>query len=311
MLKTVSSFDIFDTLIGRIHGSPETVFDSVARISEFPNYKHIRKLAESKSNGTWDSIWIEFQSLTMMPESQIDDIKDLEWQMEKAYSFPITTNIVLLKSKDILVSDMYLPEFMIKELLKLNSITSYDKIYVSPNGKRSGNIWPKIKDDGYKIMLHTGDNFECDILSPKKHNIPTSYFDPKYSSKEVFLFNSGKQDIANLLRIVRLSNIYTMVDENRAILWNILSDVLPICEIVFTSKFKDKYELHFPDIQYSYKCNFDAYINNNDVNIIHEMIAITHYYSSRLKIDYDAYDLDDDMLFYMDKYCEIMPNDIL
>lgn len=311
MLKTVNSFDIFDTLIGRIHGGPDTVFDSVSKIAEYPNYKNIRKLAESKSDGTWDSIWREFKGLSMMPESQVEDIKDLEWQIERAYSFPITTNIILLKSKDILVSDMYLPETMIKELLTLNSITSYNKIYVSPNGKRSGHIWHKIKDDGYKIMLHTGDNFECDVISPKKQNIPTSYFDPKYSSKEVFLFNSGKQGLANLLRIVRLSNIYTLVNENKAILWNILSNILPICDIVFTSKFKDKYGLQFPDIQYSYSCNFDSIINNDSSNVIQEMVAITHYYSSRLKIDYDSYDLDDDMLFYIDKYCEITPNDIL
>jgi len=247
----------------------------------------------------------------MMFESQVEDLKNLEWSTEKKNSFPITTNIVLLQNKYILVSDMYLPENFIRELLSINYINGYEAIYVSPNGKRSGTIWKKIEDDGYRITLHTGDNIDCDILSPKKYKIPTSYFDPKYSQKEVFLFNNNKKDLANLLRIIRLSNIYTLKYENKAILWHTLSNILPICRIVFGCENKEKYIARFPDLYYSYENNFDAYINTENISLIAEMNAVTDFYAQRLKIDYNTYDLDDDILFYLDKYCEILPNDVL
>jgi hypothetical protein len=308
MLKTVNSFDIFDTLIGRICGEPESIFDKVAHITKYPNFKYIRKLSESKSNGSWENIWEEFKKLSQLSEPEINAIKNIEWDLEQQNSFPIKVNTCFLNSQDILISDMYLSTDMIKELLDKNNINDYEKIYVTPKGKRSGKIWKIIENDGYKISLHTGDNLECDLLSPKKHGIKASFFDKDYSDKEKFFHNKNLKDISNLLRISRLSNSYSATDSNLSIQWNILSNIYPIYIIIFTSINKQYYIDKLPEHYDCYINNFDSYIN--DIILLKSLYETTDTYISKLSIDVDVVSANKEtILQYIQHNCSIQPKD--
>lgn len=309
MLKTINSFDIFDTLIGRICGEPDGVFDAVANKIKYPNFKYIRKLSESKSNGLWDNIWEEFKKLSGLFESEIDEIKNIEWNIEQEYTFPIKINSSLLTEKDILISDMYLTQSMIKELLQKNNISKYDKLYVSPNGKRSGKIWNIVKNDGYDIRLHTGDNMDSDILSAKKHNIRTSFFDKDYSDKEKFFLKYNK-NVANLLRILRLNNNYYTLDVNLSIKWNILSNIYPIYSIVFNSSNKQYYIDHFLEHYQDYSNHLDSYTDN--IELIKTMQNLTESYLFKLKLDIDSISCNKTMISeYITKNCILYPKDNL
>lgn len=302
-LKIVNSFDIFDTLIGRIYGPPDCVFDAVGEFLQYRNYKNIRRLAEAKSDGTWDSIWEEFESLSHKHRAEVENIKSLEWEIEKEYSFPILNNTRLVKTKDILVSDMYLSEEMIKELLTKNSIVGYSKIYVSPNGKRRGYIWSKIAEDGYKIVLHTGDNETTDILSAKKHNILSCQFNPNYTNQEIYLINNNEKKIGNLLRILRLSNIYEP-DSNEHISWNNLCGVVAICKIIFSSSNKLDHIKKFPELYINHTHGFHKHLDADYYRIVPEIDAFAGLYIDRLKILYHDFIITDDLLFYINQYCK-------
>lgn len=306
MLKIVNSFDIFDTLIGRIHGDPDSVFDIVAKKIKYPNYKHIRKLAESKSDGTWDSIWQNFKTLSMLNIEQIKPIIETEWETEKFCSFPIIINSILLKPEDILVSDMYLSQKMIIELLKINDINNYSKIYLTPNGKREGFIWNKIADDDYIINRHTGDSPECDVLSPKKHKIPTQFFNKDYSESEKYLFNNGHKQFANLCRIVRLSNPYLSDKSDGYTTWHELSRIIPILSAIFNCRNESYYKHNLLDLYNEYNNNFIVYYNTSPVHDIIKIKKISDKYMLKLQIDKDNLPIDKNLLQYSELYCRII-----
>lgn len=282
--KLVKSFDVFDTLMGRICGEPDEIFNDIAAVTKYPNFQHLRKLSESKSDGSWESIWEQFRKLTSLSQSETTTLKNMEWDLEKTYSFPILMNVSCLNSIDILVSDMYLSHGMISELLNNNNIKNYEKLYVSSNGKRSGSIWNIISREGYKVILHTGDNMECDVLSPQKYKIKTSFFNKNYSNKEKFFLQNQNKNIANLLRITRLSNKY-LVDSNIAMQWDILSNIYPIYKIIFSSYQKNYYSNYFID-------KYNKYLNNFDTDLIDKtmlvsMGEIAQEYILKLNIDID------------------------
>lgn len=307
MHKLVNSFDIFDTLIGRMCGDPEGIFLEVSKIIENPKYPQLRKLAESKSNGKWDHLWEIFSVLSKLSFQQTEDIKNLEWSIEKEYSFPIAINTVLLDKQDILVSDMYLSENMIKELLSHNNINNYDKIYVTPNGKRSGAIWPIIKNDGYIINKHTGDNYLCDIESPKQYGIKTSFFDKNYSDSEKYLISKDYTKVANLCRIVRYSNVY-LINQNNSehIIWNKLSGIVPVCKLLFFYNHNKtscaENALNILRFYNNYINSIELYYKLNIQNIITLINNIIDQYLLKLKINESDCLYNYNLIYYFETY---------
>lgn len=307
----VNSFDIFDTLIGRICGSPDGVFSAVADITGNQEYPKLRKLAEHRSNGKWDNIWENFAVISKLSSSQVDDIKNLEWSIEKEYSFPIVMNSMLLQPNDILVSDMYLCEKMISDLLNNNNIINYNRIYVTPNGKRSGSIWKTIRNDGYIINQHMGDNYDCDINSPKQNGIKTCFFDKDYNDAEKYLLLKRYHKLANLCRITRYSNPYPTHQSNECIIWHKLSSILPVCRILFSGINKKYYIDSASNFYSNYDNNFNSYYTFDIKNIICSIDNIIDKYVLKLKINIDDYIYDHNLIHYLKTYCEIEAYDIL
>lgn len=96
---------------------------------------------------------------------------DYEISLEKEHIFPIWNMINKVKENDIIVSDIYLPENVIKDILEKYNLKN--KLYLSYSGKYDGTIWNSIKEDGYNINTHYGDNIHSDINIPRKYGINT------------------------------------------------------------------------------------------------------------------------------------------
>jgi hypothetical protein len=90
-------------------------------------------------------------------------------------------------------------------------------IYSVSGGKITGNIWPVIQKD-YVIGQHTGDNQRADFETPRAHGIRADLYVESHCETENRLIGMGFRRIADLSRVLRLSNPYTDII-NRDI-WN-------------------------------------------------------------------------------------------
>lgn len=192
------SFDIFDTLITRATAKPDGIFAIIQNIlcfdiayEDIPEYIrmnyytlriHAEELARyhNRSKGI-EEITIRdiYDALAMaggLIEEQIEQLISLECETELKNVLPISKNIGLLKEKlavgerVILISDMYLPENVIRGMLEsVDNIFRDVTIYVSSElmaRKTSGNIYRKIKEIEnikYWQWIHYGDDMQQDI----------------------------------------------------------------------------------------------------------------------------------------------------
>lgn len=211
-LPTLYSFDIFDTLISRKVLDPIGIFYYVKErmrdgkfsfpkylIENFPDVRHnaelnVREYYNRTINERNDNrceiqlteIYERIQTLYNLTDEARDYLMELEIEAELENVVPLEENIKKLKelynsgNKVILISDMYLPETVIKKMLKkadplletldlyLSSTLGYQKsrktLYLEVYKKYGVNY-------NFKKWHHFGDNVHSDINMPKKLNI--------------------------------------------------------------------------------------------------------------------------------------------
>ena len=137
-----NSFDIFDTIIGRLCYKGTEIFEIIENNKKLHNFKNNRILSENSSK-TFDEIYNKLQII--YKDIDITEIKNYEIFLEKELSFPINKYLNIIKKNDLLISDMYLPKEIIFELINKHK-TINNNIYVSISDKRDGTFWKKIKD---------------------------------------------------------------------------------------------------------------------------------------------------------------------
>lgn len=180
------SFDLFDTLIMRRTLEPIDIFDLVElRLQEkgiiINNFKKKRRTAELQSGGK--NIYHIYEILSkrlQLDEEKMQIILDEEIQCEKEYLIPRKVMAELLdyaaaQGKTVsIISDMYLPSDILKDILFAMGITKYHKLYVSCEygvGKGNGLFAEYLKDVEGKKCLHIGDNRQSDILAARECGI--------------------------------------------------------------------------------------------------------------------------------------------
>ena len=188
----IISFDIFDTLIRRLTKKPIDVFDLVeiqAVKENIPcvNFKKNRikaeKIARAKSfkEISFDEIYIELHK--NYSKDVCDKLKEIEILTELQICVPNHDVVNFYNQckknnkKIILISDMYLPENVIRKILDSCGIYGYADIYVSSvsgNTKASGTLYRYVKKNEsieYSHWCHIGDNLKSDVLIPEKLGI--------------------------------------------------------------------------------------------------------------------------------------------
>lgn len=210
--KKFISFDIYDTLIKRDVMDPSDVFTITERV--FNNYHHetvrnfneIRKNAEEKARKYYQReitlceiySFIVGQKLQRKQGKEITIseriatvFKNYELETEREISCinqPIYDLFQYCKEENkiiFIITDMYLPQDFIMQLLENHKIIGYEKLYVSSEIKKTkadGTLFRHILNEqklNVSEWLHIGDSKIGDWISPEKQGIRT-YNIPRY-----------------------------------------------------------------------------------------------------------------------------------
>lgn len=207
----VYSYDIFDTLITREVATPKGVFclmqealineDCYAEISsdikrDFMDLRiHAEEIARYcvQKNGIEDIVFDDIYKYMSMrgglSKENCEILKQLEIEVEYDVSVGIKDNIEEVKrhiaegNKVILISDMYLPKNIIREMLvKADDIFQNIPLYVSSEYgkiKFSGNLYRLIaskENINFNEWIHRGDNPRGDVKGAEKVGIRANHF---------------------------------------------------------------------------------------------------------------------------------------
>jgi len=209
-LPSVNSFDVFDTLLARKVLNPCDIFTIIEESYPYPNYRKQRCHAQVNANGTIEDTYVKFGSMYNVDKEICDKLKEFEIQTEINYSYLIQTNCNRVKDGDILISDMYLSGEQIMRILNSHGFNKDVKIYATPSGKSSGNIWPLIKQE-YVIGVHLGDNMHSDINMANNAGINSEHTSVHEINKsEQFFIDNNLSDFGLLLRQFRHMNPYAV-----------------------------------------------------------------------------------------------------
>ena len=238
MYKPIFYFDIFDTCVVRSCGRSDNVYFLLAETildtrdeTILRAFVEARKVAEKmaekelgKEAVNIDEIYNFFNTafFTHIPKRFIRD-KEIEIDLQSLC--PVKSMMQRLdacrqKGKVIFISDMYLPDDMLRDaLLKIGIIKDEEPLYISGTvglTKRSGHLFEYVKEKenvDVKKWVHCGDHPIGDNQTPKKLGIsvkPICHLFSSYEKKwenETRLFGRTPISLfAGIIRSVRLSH---------------------------------------------------------------------------------------------------------
>ena len=167
-MDCIRSFDIFDTLIARRCIHPNCVFLQMEQRLNRPGFLRARVLAsclaavKNQGSHTLSSIYDELGPLLGADRDELNRIQELEISVEMENVVPIVENIEKLSVDSVLITDMYLPEEVIRSLLLKAGVGPHHMIFRSSDGKLRGWLWKSLLDNGF-CFDHLGDNEHSDL----------------------------------------------------------------------------------------------------------------------------------------------------
>ena len=193
----IVSFDIFDTLLKRNVNKPTDVFKYIEKKHNKTGFCDERiaaeKTARIKKNGievTLTDIYAE------MPYDFSNEELEAEGELLIANDWILPVYKHALKSKKvIIVSDMYLPEDFICQILEREGISGYERLYLSSSvgkTKHAGDLFELIISElGEKNrLIHIGNSYRSDYEIPKKYGINAIHI-PTNVKKNTFKLKKG------------------------------------------------------------------------------------------------------------------------
>ena len=192
------SWDCFDTLIGRYYHSPSSIFRLIQEKTGDENFiarrKHVEVICSEKT-------------LYGIYEHLPDHDPDLELELEKQYSYPILENFNRINDGDIIVSDMYLSDQQILEILRYHGLNKDVKVYSTYGRKADGSIWENLKTE-HNISYHIGDNIHSDVKQVRDHGLKGVYYGGSYLTSIEKLIERYSPYLAYWIKYIRLQNPY-------------------------------------------------------------------------------------------------------
>lgn len=190
----VISFDIFDTLLFRPFSKPSDLFILVGEQLDIMDFCEIRIQAEQKAREesfvkrgnkevTLEEIYHYVEEETGVPAEEGMEV-EFRTECRLCYANPYMMEVFrMLKGQGKIlaaVSDMYLPEERMKELLKCGGYQGFDTVMVSCDyhcSKRNGGLYDVLKSRyAGKSLVHIGDNDHSDIKSARAKGIENRYY---------------------------------------------------------------------------------------------------------------------------------------
>ncbi|MBV9510322.1 MAG: hypothetical protein JO303_08595 [Caulobacteraceae bacterium] len=205
----INSFDVFDTLIARRCIEPHRIFDQIEAACSLAGFAAARRAAETAvAAGPYvlADIYARLAQDLGLPAAEGERLMALEIEAELAAVMPIAENLAQVRDGDLLISDMYLGEEVIRRLLAKAGLDKTVGLSVSAHGKRSGEVWPKLKAE-FHVGRHLGDNDHADVVMPARFGVRGVKSDVHAPSQvEAWCLNLGLRDMAELLREARLTS---------------------------------------------------------------------------------------------------------
>jgi len=206
--STVRSFDIFDTLLARRCIEPQGIFAEVERRLALPGFAARRVQAERAVEATEYQLadiyrWLAGPGGLGDETAQRAMSAEIESELDNA--LPVQANLDQLEADSLLITDMYLPEPVIRALLRRIGVPAHLALLRSANGKRSGRVWQTLRDAGLHCQ-HLGDHPISDVQQPLAHGMQaqlTRISEP--STAERALIQADCPGLARALRVARLS----------------------------------------------------------------------------------------------------------
>ena len=189
----MNSFDVFDTLIARRFMTSHSIWETIAH--EFNDSAFVtNRISADNGQRSLEEIYDAFGGLDAQMAREIE--------LEINSAFPVTKNFEKVKDGDVLISDMYLPGYVIMQMLRNAGFDKQVVIYQSNGDKSNGKAWQKIKPD-----LHLGDNKHSDFDMPQSAGIQAiHYAGTHFNHEEKQLCDQGFSVLALLIREIRLRN---------------------------------------------------------------------------------------------------------
>jgi len=265
-----NSYDIFDTLIGRLCFEGKNIFTIIEKIEKIENFRDNRIKYESQTKN-FDETYLR---LDKHYGRNMNDIKTIELKLEQELSFPIVKYLNNVRKDDILISDMYLQEQQIRNLLNKHKKID-NKLYVSYGGKRDNTIW-KNKSIVNNINYHYGDNLISDYTNPTKNNINAVHINDTMLNDTEQLISNINKEIAYLIRAVRLS--YTTSDK----LYKVFTEYALPFAIIVCLKIKELTAVH--NLETVVFLSRDGYWFKEIYDIMYPNDKTTYIYFSRLGV---------------------------
>lgn len=220
-ISLLRSWDIFDTLISRRCIFPQNVFKIVEQISKINGFMNVRIAAEQSiikegKNFNLDDIYNAMTKISNVSEDLANKLKKLECDVEIEQTIPITENLNKVKSGDVLISDMYLPEEIIRRMLDKVGLFVPVEIVITSGGKANGKIWNQFKDQS-TYLFHTGDNEISDVKNPRQFGFDSSWTILNRLNEFENLILEKDFEFAAYLRELRLRNPFN--EDIKRIYW--------------------------------------------------------------------------------------------
>ena len=191
----IISFDIFDTLILRPFKDPQDLFRMLGIRHNILNFYEIRKKAQKTAREkakkvyghTEVTIYDIYKEINLITNLNIENGVKIEFEAEKnfCYANPYMKKVfdkLIAKGKEvIIISDMYIPHDMMKELLESCGYYGEKALFVSCDysmTKLYGDLYKYVKENYVhdKSIIHVGDNQKADIKSANENNIESYYY---------------------------------------------------------------------------------------------------------------------------------------
>lgn len=191
----IISFDIFDTLVLRPFKKPIDLFRILGVKHNILNFCEMRRKAEKTAREkakkiyghTEVTIYDIYKELNITTDLDIEDGVKAEFDAEKDFCYAnpymkkVFDELVSRGKNVIIVSDMYIPHDMMKELLENCGYFGEKALFISCDygmTKRNGYLYKYLQDNYIKgqSIIHIGDNEVSDIASAKENNIKTYYY---------------------------------------------------------------------------------------------------------------------------------------
>lgn len=186
----IISFDIFDTLLLRPYLQPTDLFLHIEKVYKAPFFRVLRQEAEKNARKAHSAAEdITFDEIYDCIDEAFKPLKSVELEFEEMVlrANPELKQVYdyakALGRKIVIVSDMYLPDDFLANVLKKNGFSGFDGLYVSGNigkTKSTGNLYRQVLADFPGVqpqdMLHIGDNKKADVKVPLGLGIDAVYY---------------------------------------------------------------------------------------------------------------------------------------